>query len=150
MGTRSMTIVLDEDGNRICALYKQYDGYIEGGWGNDLKKFLTGRVVGNGIPGDRTDDTKFSNGMSGLAVQLIANFCSPAPGGFYLYPPQDATTNVSYIYEIYPAGEIKGFSGTTTLNLRVHGYNMGSLIYDGPAENLRDTSEDEEEDLGYL
>ena len=147
MGTRSMTIVLDEDGNRICALYKQYDGYIKGGWGDDLKDFLKDRVIGNGIPGDRRDDNKFSNGMSGLAVQLIATFCSSKPGEFYLYPPQDATTSVSYIYEIYPAGKIEGFSGTTTPNIRVLGYNRGSILYDGPAKNLE---EPEEEDLGYL
>jgi hypothetical protein len=41
MGTRSLTKIFDNDGvTEIFCMYKQYDGYIEGGFGDDLRNLL--------------------------------------------------------------------------------------------------------------
>jgi hypothetical protein len=72
MGTRALTFVHDEQGNKIINLYRQYDGYPEG-HGAELAEFL-GEVQVQGF-----------NGMGCLSAQLVANFKQGA-GGFYLEP----------------------------------------------------------------
>ena len=47
MGTRSVTTIEGEDGP-LLKIYKQYDGYVEGGLGEELVDFLRGRKVVSG------------------------------------------------------------------------------------------------------
>ena len=70
MGTRSTTKFY-EDGNHILSVYKQWDGYVTDGWGDELKKFIcSGRFV-NGI-GDRK--IRQFNGFGCFILQLIAKY----------------------------------------------------------------------------
>lgn len=97
MGTRSLTVILDEEGQEICVLYRQYDGYPTG-HGADLKEFLQGFRIVNGFGPEKRE--KIANGMGCLAAQLITNF-KKETGGFYLYPAGTRDCGEEYIYTIY-------------------------------------------------
>jgi len=142
MGTRSLTVIVEADGNEISVLYRQYDGYLTG-HGAELKHFLNGFSVVNGLGIDDRRNT--ANGMGCLAAQIVANF-KTGPGGFYLYPPGTRDCGEEYIYTVYPqrpvgdsysgiylkvqAGCVTffGFPGTKQENM--------SVLYDGPVEDF--------------
>jgi len=134
MGTRCLTVVKDFDGSKLFVLYKQYDGYLSG-WGAALEDFLQGREVGNGIrSGDNHD--KFSNGMQGLAVQLVSHFASTKPGGFYVYSTDTSYDIVSYVYEIYPEHPLgTDHERTTPLCLKILDFK-GQVVYEGPVSEF--------------
>ena len=48
MGTRATITINDEGGKPLLRLYKQFDGYIEGGLGEALVDFMKDRYVVNG------------------------------------------------------------------------------------------------------
>ena len=113
MGTRSLTIILDENGKEICVLYRQYDGYPTG-HGADLKEFLDGFMVVNGYGSD--DPPKAANGMGCLAAQIVSHFKSGI-GGFYLYPAKTRDCGEEYIYTAYLNHPEK--NGPRVLNLKI-------------------------------
>ena len=95
MGTRSITVVKDEEGKKIIEMYIQYDGYPEG-VGKDLLDFIaTGKMV-NGIGGD----ANVFNGISCFAAQLVAHLKNGA-GGVYLYAPTKDFKNKKKYNEKY-------------------------------------------------
>ena len=98
MGTRCITRVVGENGSVILAMYRQFDGYIEGGHGDDLKNFLKDIKVVNGLP--LNADDKFANGMGCLAAQLVTHFKTEqgGPGGIYIYPSD--CPDEEYNYEV--------------------------------------------------
>jgi len=123
MGTRSVTHVYDESGALIISMYRQYDGYPTG-MGQDLKDFLDGIVIVNGLM--LGDTRRTANGMGCLAAQIVANF-KTEPGEFYLYPPDpelDAGQEFEYFISLRH----------DKLWLRVIG-NEGSVIYNGAIED---------------
>jgi hypothetical protein len=71
MGTTSTTKIY-QNGKLLLALYKQYDGYVEGGWGDDLKKFLKSGTFVNGINASKGE--KIFNGAGCFALQLVKEF----------------------------------------------------------------------------
>jgi hypothetical protein len=79
MGTRSV-IKFYENDTFLCAIYQQYDGYLQG-VGNDLKDFIKSGVFVNGINEDKGD--KLFNGMGCLVAQYIKEFKKEA-GGLYI------------------------------------------------------------------
>lgn len=81
MGTRSITVIRDEDKQILATIYKQYDGYPES-WGKDLLDFTTSKTMVNGMGRDRN----IFNGIEDFTAQLIAEF-KDGPGNLYLYPP---------------------------------------------------------------
>lgn len=149
MGTRSLTVVMDEYKKEICVLYRQFDGYPTG-HGKELKDFLKGFQIVNGMSINQTGKT--ANGMDCLTAQLIAHF-KKGPGNFYLYPTGTRDCGEEYIYTIYPVkpDDVKkavfrnmtgllylkvqtgvvtyyGFPGTKQANMPV--------IYDGSVEDF--------------
>ncbi len=72
MGTRSTTTILDEEGKPLLRIYQQYDGYIEGGVGENLIRILEGRRVVQGYTREDKEYRNF-NGMSCLAAQIVAD-----------------------------------------------------------------------------
>lgn len=103
MGTRSITCVLNENGNKIIEMYKQYDGYPEG-LGVELKEFIASGTMVNGLG----SDTQVFNGISCFAAQLVAHF-KDGPGEIYLHAPTSKLKNkkeytkrysAEYYYEI--------------------------------------------------
>jgi hypothetical protein len=131
MGTRSLTVILDDDGTEICVLYRQYDGYPTG-HGDELKDFLQGFTIVNGLSGDAK--LKIANRMECLAAQIVAHF-KKEPGGFYLHPAGTRDCGEEYVYTVYlkehklmlkvQGGAVTffGLPGTKQLNMPV--------LYDG-------------------
>lgn len=100
MGTRSLTILNDDDGKEIAVLYRQFDGYPSG-HGLELKNFLSGMTITRGISGN-TRNT--ANGGACLAAQLVAHFKGDEVGQFYLYPADTRDAGEEYIYTVMPKG----------------------------------------------
>ena len=126
MGTRSLTILQDGDGQEIAVLYRQMDGYPDG-HGNDLARFLKPFTVVNGFgPGAKRG--KAANGMACLAAQLVAKFKQEV-GHFYLYPAGTRDCGEEYIYTV----GLK--DGRVHLECRTASYRdePGRLLYSGPA-----------------
>ena len=104
MGTRSITTVLDDNGNKIIEMYKQYDGYPSG-LGKELVDFIKAGVLVNGYG---NSSQKEFNGISCFAAQLVEHF-KDGVGGVYLHAPTNKTSdkkrydqvyNAEYYYEI--------------------------------------------------
>ena len=97
MSTRSLTVFKDETGAEIAVLYRQCDGYPEG-HGKELKNFLKGKKILNGISLD-SDITNAFNGMGCLTAAAIAHFKKEL-GQFYLYPAGTRNCGEEYIYTV--------------------------------------------------
>lgn len=128
MGTRSLTIIYNEYGNKpLCALYRQFDGYLSG-HGAELKgKFGKFQII-NGI--SMGDNTGKANGMGCLAAQIIAHFKTEI-GHFYIEGVEDYQEYNYHLY--YKDGRIW---------VKVTGYDNEEMIFEGW---LTDLPEDEEE-----
>ena len=149
MGTRSLT-VFKEHGKEIVVLYRQYDGHPSS-HGEELKQFLLGFSVVNGLTGERT---KVANGMGCLAAQVVAHF-KTEPGNFYLYSADSRDCGEEYIYTLesingalhlkVTAGAMTffGMPGTKEANMPVL-YNGPVADYDG------EEAEKEHERLGQI
>lgn len=99
MGTNCCTVVKDH-GEPLVFLWRHYDGYPEG-HGEELKEFLAGFKIVNGIPMGYKG--KLANGMDCLAAQMVSHF-KTGPGGFYLTSPC-TPKDVYYFYEVYKKGK---------------------------------------------
>ncbi len=106
MGTRCITIILDERGDELVRMYRQFDGYPEG-HGQELASYLDGFQIINGIGVDVPE--KCANGMGCLAAQIITHFKNDHPlGGIYIDSVNGSFIGVDYIYTIYlDVGNIK-------------------------------------------
>lgn len=130
MGTRSITIIKGE--KEIVVLYRQFDGYPSG-HGAELKEFLEGITIVNGIGEQRT---KIANGAGCLAAQIIAHFKGPhGVGGFYLHPAGTRDLWEEYTYTV-TAKERE------PIHLNVVGHKQ---IYDGPISGFDPSKAEEEE-----
>lgn len=96
MGTRSLTIFQDEDGNDTAVLYRQYDGHLES-HGQQLADFLKPFTICNGIRSDLKPP--IANGIGCLAAQAVKHF-KDGPGGFYLYPSKTRDVGEEYTYTV--------------------------------------------------
>lgn len=147
MGTRSLTVLNDEQGKEICVLYRQMDGYPSG-HGQELAEFLQGFRVTNGYTLADQKASKVANGANCLAAQIIAHF-KDGIGGFYLYPAGSRDHGEEYIYTVYyaDADESNERAGGGELCLRVDegrvtffglpGDKQEEMkpLYDGPVRN---------------
>jgi len=145
MGTRSLTIVKDSDGQDLVTLYCQYDGYPTGHGAAILEQFK-GYAIVNGLPGGK-DHSKIANGMGCLAAQLVARFCKALPGNYHLCPTNTREVGEEFVYVLSfneTPSEDPWEQGTGTLNLQVFngpmtafglgGEDCVNLIYNGPLD----------------
>lgn len=95
MGTRSLTIIQDE-GQPLITLYRQYDGYIPG-HGRELAQFLTSRTLVSGL--QMGEKRQVANGAGCLAALLVAHF-KTEPGNFYLYPAGTTDVGEEFVYTV--------------------------------------------------
>jgi len=65
MGTRALIKVFDVDGEEICTIYTQTDGYPDG-WMLDVARFLSERKLVNGF-----NKYDVVNGMNDLVAQIV-------------------------------------------------------------------------------
>lgn len=129
MGTRSITVVYDEQERPLVTMYRQFDGYIAG-HGRDLAEFLDGRSLVNGI-GSNTPE-KASNGMGCLAASLIDYFKDDI-GNIYLLSSPDEDWGQEYIYKVY--------SEKVTVE---HPYSE-KVLFDGPWSMYVDYAKESDE-----
>jgi hypothetical protein len=95
MGTRSLTVFIDESDKEIAVMYRHYDGYPDC-HGVELADFLKNKIAANGIS---TDNDKIFNGMGCLAASVVAHFKNTI-GGIYLYGKGSRDLGEKYIYKI--------------------------------------------------
>ena len=94
MGTRSLTILYDNEHKEIAVLYRQYDGYPDG-HGKELAEYLAGAKY---------------NDYHCLAANIVRHFKDTAADGekggyaynIYLYPAGTRDMGEDYIYKVYP------------------------------------------------
>ena len=102
MGTRSLTILLEEDGTEIVIMYKQFDGNPTA-HGQELADFLKDHKVVNGFqPGDTLKNT--FNGAGCMAAAVVAHFKDDI-GNVYLYPSGARDAGEEYTYTVRPEGK---------------------------------------------
>ena len=99
MGTRSLTKVYDRNGDIICCLYRQYDGYPDG-HGAELKEYCKEMAIVNGISAGFAPKTH-SNGMDEFAAKLVTHLKNDnLVGNIYLMPPDTFDVGEDFIYHI--------------------------------------------------
>lgn len=157
MGTRSLTVFVDEWVNpktkkiherELVVLYRQMDGYPTG-HGADLKDFLSGMEIVDGLGGNQT---KVANGMGCLAAQVIGHFKDGKPGNFYVHAAKERDCGEEYIYVLRPGknGKIRmqvyagcitmfGLPGTKQENM---GLAFDGLIEDFDPEEVEGVAKD--------
>ena len=99
MGTRSLTFVYDQYGDKqkpVVNMYRQYDGYPTG-HGAELAEFLAPFTLVNGL--GIGEIRKVANGMGCLAAQMVAHF-KQTPGGFYIHPTDITECGQDYEYHV--------------------------------------------------
>jgi hypothetical protein len=111
MGTRSVTIVMHENGEELVRIYRQFDGYPDG-HGLELAA-LCDRMITNGISGDHmgtlkggelvkpdNDEYTSSNGMGELAAHILFGLKKEHYiGSIYLEAPQGPVNDwAEYVY----------------------------------------------------
>jgi hypothetical protein len=134
MGTRSVTNVVDGDGDIYVSLYRQYDGYPDG-HGKELAEFLKGAEIGNGISSNPSPG--FFNGVRDLACRLVAFFKEDHGhiGSFYLLPPKEDNTQ-EFTYTV------TGVNPSFTMNNAPNGGvfvkvdSYGGELFSGTAEEF--------------
>lgn len=98
MGTRSLTRIHEAGRNSpvILSFYRQFDGYIEGGHGDELVAFLKPFTIVNGFSYNQV--RPIANGMNCLAALLICHFKDGQAGGIYIAKETDEQ---AYNYDVY-------------------------------------------------
>jgi len=132
MGTRCITRVYekwDKDvlPRLLCTMYRQMDGYPDG-HGIELKEFLDGYKLVNGISGDAAEYKKIANGAGCLAAQLVAHFKQLYPlGMIYLAEKHDNEdwANLKYLDYVYDV-VVRNNEEDNTVSLSVTGYEPDS------------------------
>jgi hypothetical protein len=122
MGTRSLTIVRDEDGKELVTLYRQFDGYPTG-HGSDLADFLRGRVIVNGFGGQNPRTT--SNGAGCFAASLVETLKAGQLGNVYIYPAGSSDCGEEYTYTLTvsrPDGIAKPDGGAVAVRVVASGW----------------------------
>jgi hypothetical protein len=105
MGTRSITLLLDHDGEHLASIYRQFDGYPDG-HGKELAALADRKVV-NGIGEGFTTETH-ANGYSELGAKIIAGLKNKnQDGNIYLSRIKDMSGDLGwadYVYRIRSDG----------------------------------------------
>lgn len=132
MGTRAVTNVVSEKGEVYVSLYRQYDGYPQGGHGEELADWLEGAVIGNGIGSNLPP--KFFNGVGDLAARLVTFFKEDHLniGSFYLIPAgTDWGPDYTYTVRVMEDRPVE---------LKVRAYD--STVFQGTVEGFRSWMEE--------
>jgi len=113
MGTRSITTILNEEGEILLKLYRQFDGYFEG-HGKELADFLKRLKLCNGI--SRETSETHANGMQCLAAQIVAHF-KTCIGSIYITPASAEEEEFNYV--IYTGSDY----AEEGIKMKAGGYN---------------------------
>jgi len=122
MGTRSNTIIIDED-KPLINMYRQMDGYPSG-HGAELAQFLAPIKMVNGLGGD---PGPVANGGGCLAAQMIAHF-KDGPGHIYVGDIDDESNDYTYRVRVYT------FDPSAGIQIEVLSY--GDKVFEGGPEQF--------------
>jgi hypothetical protein len=123
MGTCSLTKVMSEDSDTVCAMYRHYDG-DPGEHGKELATFLDGFVVSDGLP--LKVEGKMANGAGCLAAQMICNF-KKEPGNFYMVPTNEDGEGYNYVYLVI----------VTSKGIIVQVYDKSKVVFHGNVPSFK-------------
>ena len=124
MGTRSNTVIYDENIQQIVNMYRQHDGYLTG-HGLELLKFLEPISMVNGFTMGKANQ---ANGAGCLAAQMIAHF-KTGVGDFYIMPHRvEMDYDNDFTYTITVRGD-------DSIHVMVHEY--GDHIFDGSVAEFK-------------
>lgn len=148
MGTRSLTVFLDESDKEIVVMYRQMDGYPKV-HGQELADFLKGMALTNGYSLADVGKNNVANGACCLVAQAIMHFKAkvnqhmkkdyPNPGsigGIYLYPAGTRDAGEEWIYTVSVKDD------KTHIRVDVPAFHKGvsgkqvvpqTTVFDGPA-----------------
>ena len=116
MGTRSLTVFMQEEGGEICRMFRMYDGYPEK-HGLELANFLL--------------KVKEVDGMEDLAPRVVKKF-KKGPGEIYLWPAgAEMDTSVEHIY-ILSGGRERELAMTVKEVDSNQGERTFNTIFTGP------------------
>ena len=133
MGTSSATVVYDEfTFTPVIRLFRQYDGYVRGGHGEELLDLLKTVKIVNGFSLEHEKEhsqgiSHIANGMCDFAAQLVVAFKGYQVGGIYLHP-HDMDDGADYTYHIRRNND--------TFDIKVEHVLRGT-IFNGPLEAYR-------------
>lgn len=122
MGTRSL-VHFKEDGETLCTIYRQSDGYPEGR-GKELAEWLSNIIVVNGMG---LNKERIADGAGCLAAQWIAHE-KDGPGGVYMFPSDASDCGEEYTYHV----DVNFKTHQVTLRC----YDGDELVFDGPAKEF--------------
>ncbi len=132
MGTRSVTTIEGENGP-LLKIYRQYDGYVENGLGEELVEFLRGRRVVNGYSMKDEEEGAF-NGIGCLAASIVAHL-KDGIGNVYIQPlDDDYEGSYNYFIRVEPLGTGLRRKMNGKIHIRMEGYD--GVIYDGPVDDF--------------
>ena len=99
MSTGALTHFHDDEGEILCTLYRQSDGYPSC-HGQDMLDILKDKKIVNGIWGDSKD----YNGCGDLVIRVLValknrNSVNDHPGCFYMTTPGDAG-GADFVYHV--------------------------------------------------
>jgi hypothetical protein len=165
MGTRSLTHIKDGGKNdkTLVTFYRQFDGYISG-HGKEMAEFLAGGELVNGIDLGEHKAIQF-NGMGAMAFLLMTHLKLEQtrqrnevnksigvkdqnvidPGGFYIEPPDASDCGEQYVYTIYLSGALPDEERRLMIEVKAGYRRQWKVIFDGPAGELVNFKESEEE-----
>lgn len=123
MGARGLIHVEDQDGTKLCTIYKHWDAY-QTGLGANLKEFLQGKKLTNGIG---ADPTHTFNGLGCMAAALVGHLKVGA-GDVYLYAPGSVNVGEEYTYTLYTKKD-----GLIHLEV-VAVWSNNQVLYSGPID----------------
>lgn len=111
----------------ICAIYSQYDGYIDG-LGRELGEFMVNIEITNGLKLGGKNRT--ANGMGCLAAQFIQEIKDGA-GGIYMTNIEDSQ---GYDYEVIGGYDENMNPIEPVIKVTIY----GELKFEGSAQELLD------------
>ena len=123
MGTCSLTKIVNDSDEIVCAMYRHCDGGPQ--WhGAYLAEFLYGYKILDGLPAKC--EGKVANGAGCLAAQMICNF-KKEPGNIYLAPTSEGGAEYNYVYIV--AVTLKG--------IVVQVYDNSKVIFHGNVPDFK-------------
>jgi hypothetical protein len=99
MGTRA-SVIFKENSKNVVAIYRQYDGYVRCGLGDELVEIISSGKVGNGITFPRPKLGEYFNGAGCLFATVVAKLKDEA-GSVYICPVNEVgNQGEDYIYTV--------------------------------------------------
>lgn len=146
MGTHA-DVIFSHNGKDIVRVFHHFDGYVDG-VGHELAAWLLTKRIGNGIPMSESYrlDGGYSNGAYDLAAQYV-EFVKREVGGVYLYPLDESSKYVDYIYHVNVSSmvddQLKIYDANEVIEISITNFDDPKVIFKGSPKELLEFKETE-------